>query len=90
MELITDQGLDYKVIFKKIKNNHDKLCDNIVEGTSQNLPTAGQPFFLIAPLRNSTSFRYVTTSPVKEIVFHIKSKIRFKTERGSTYEVLYR
>ena len=81
-----------KVTFTKISNNHNKLRDDVIVGTSLELPTEGESFRLVAPPRDiRVGIRDVQTSPVTKIVDHniIDKVIKFETESGSLYQVSY-
>jgi hypothetical protein len=82
----------YQVRFSKIKNNHDRLRDDVIIGTCEVLPTVGSPFFLTAPPRDiEYGMRMVNTSEVVTIFPKIRGASKnitiFKTASGSTYSV---
>lgn len=81
----------YKVLFKKIKADHNRIRSNEVEGYSFELPTVGKQFFMIGEAENKEiakngGFRQVNTSRVLEV--ERKGKVfTCQTESGSTYEI---
>ena len=77
----------YKVRFAKVKNNHNALRDDVIDGETTSLPVVGHPFVLTAPPRDSGNVRVVATSPVKTILSHCKGTIEFETKTGSIYAV---
>jgi len=85
----------HKVRFSKIKNNHNRLRDDVIEGTCEQLPTVGSIFVLTAPPRDiEIGIRVVNTSEVVQILPYLprnpkfpSNPIIFKTESGSTYAV---
>ncbi len=78
----------YNVRLTKIKNNHDRLRDNVIEGQAAVLPVKGKQFWLTAPPRDDpkASGRVVNTSVVKRITT-VGNKHIIVTESGSTYQI---
>lgn len=75
----------YKVRFKKIRNNHNRMRTDVVEGITHELPKVGESFVMLSEgLEFGT--RMVNTSPVQNIET-IDNKHQLFTESGSLYEV---
>lgn len=77
----------YNVKFEKIENNHSRLRDDVIIGTTDSLPVVRVPFCMTAPPRDGGIIRVVNTSPVKEILSYRKGVIEFSTQSGSIYKV---
>lgn len=60
-----------------------------VEGSTDFMPTIGEPFQMLAAPLEGGSFRYVATSLVKAIVEESEQEVKFMTESGSIYTVEY-
>lgn len=79
--------MKYKVLFTKIKNNHDRLRTNTVEGVTQELPTLDNMFVMFGKsLTEGMAARVINTSPVKKIEM-IDNIYMLTTESGSEYSV---
>lgn len=77
----------YKVELEKVKNDHDRLRTDKIEGVTRELPVVGKSFILLGEgLEFGT--RCVNTSPVKE-VSKDGHKYTIKTESGSIYSVSF-
>ena len=78
----------YNVRLTKIKNNHDRLRDNVIEGQAAKLPAKGSQFWLTAPPRDdpNASGRVVNTSVVTRITT-VGNQYILNTESGSVYQV---
>ena len=75
----------FKVKFKKIRNNHNRIRTDVIEGITHELPEVESQFAMLAEgLEFGT--RYVQTSPVKNIE-SMDNKYQLFTESGSLYEV---
>jgi hypothetical protein len=75
-----------KVQFTKIKNNHDRLRDDVIVGTSK-VPEVGKCFCLVALPKGAATFRGVNTSMVMSIDI-IDGGWLLHTRSGSIYEVV--
>lgn len=78
----------YKVQFKKLKANHEKLRSESVIGFCENLPKVGDQFIMFShPLENPKSdFRVVNTSVVNDLLQNNKH-FTLTTESKSIYSV---
>ena len=77
-----------KVLFKKIKANHNRIRTDETKGSALGLPEVGKQFVMTAePLEFGASFRMINTSEVVEID-QLEKGWRLHTETGSIYEVL--
>jgi hypothetical protein len=80
------------VLFKKIKNDHQRLRDDEIRGWANDLPEVGKPFQMLGPPKDpNADLRCVTTSPVTSVALleedgEVVGAI-FNTESGSTYQV---
>lgn len=74
------------VTFEKVKNDHDRLRDDSIEGWCAELPTEGKPFIMTAPPRDMGDGRLVTTNIVTEVEEE-GGIYTFKTASGSIYRV---
>lgn len=75
----------YKVKFKKIHSDHDRLRTDEVEGVTRELPTEGNIFVLLCEgLEFGT--RCVNTSIVKKVEKN-ENTYTLHTESGSIYQV---
>lgn len=61
--------MKHQVRLTKVKNNHNRLRDDVIEGRSSRLPTKGKPFELIGEPRDdpNASGRLVTTNVLTEV-----------------------
>lgn len=75
----------YNVIFRKIRNNHSRLRDGVIEGVTHELPELEKSFVFLGDGKLFGT-RVVNTSPVKNIEI-IGNKYQLFTESGSLYEV---
>ena len=76
-----------KIKFSKISNNHQKLRDDVIEGTTDTLPEIGNPFYFSCPPRDIPfGMRLVNTSPITDIKKNGNLYI-VATESGSVYEI---
>ena len=75
----------YLVKFKKIKNDHNRLRTDEVEGVTRELPTVGKSFVIIGEGLEFGN-RCVNTSPLKKVE-EIENGYRLHTASGSLYEV---
>lgn len=75
----------YLVNFKKIKNNHNRLRTDEVQGLAQKLPQVGECFVIVGKGLEFGN-RCVNTSPLKEVKKTEKG-YELHTESGSIYEV---
>lgn len=77
-----------KVLFRKVKNNHERIRTSEATGTTQRQPKVGEQFVMFShPLDKNASVRRISTSPVKRIE-KIDNGWRLFTESESIYEVL--
>lgn len=77
-----------KVRFVKIKNNHNALRDDVIEGVTSALPKEGESFCLQAePKDPSASVRLVNTSVVSKVE-QLDNEYTFTTRSGSLYKVI--
>lgn len=83
--------MKYKVEFKKIKNDHQRLRDDVIVGMTFALPSEGAQFVMFAESRDKTlppgSMRQVNTSIVKEVQKTSEDVYLLQTQSGSTYQV---
>lgn len=77
----------YDVTFSKVSNNHNRLRDDIIEGSTNSLPVVGSAFVMFAPPRDSGNVRMVNTSVVVKIINSINDVVKFETASGSIYIV---
>jgi hypothetical protein len=75
----------HKIKFTKVKNDHNRLRDNIIEGQCNNLPELDKPFIFTGPGKEFGT-RLVQTSPVKTIEI-IDNLYRVTTESKSVYKI---
>jgi hypothetical protein len=76
-----------QILFKKIKNDHERLRDDEIIGHWQNNPQVGEQFVMYAkPKDPSASLRCVNTSNVVKID-PIDNGWALHTESGSLYHV---
>lgn len=85
----------YNVKFIKIKNNHDRLRDDVIKGSAVHLPIVGQKFIFVGSNRDGVRMngvRMINTNLVTKINFHdLEGRIvEFKTESESIYRVEYK
>lgn len=77
-----------KVLFKKIKTNHNKIRTDETKGKALGLPEVGKQFVMTAdPLEFGASFRMINTSEVVSID-ELENGWRLHTETGSIYEIM--
>lgn len=82
----------FPVVFSVIWNDHTRIRDNRIEGTTDAMPTLGEQFRMTAPPRDAGLFRLIETSRVVSIrveedyVSNTKKTV-FTTENGSIYSV---
>jgi len=75
----------YKVKFTKVRNTHDRLRTDIIEGEAESLPTIGKCFEMVS-VGLDFGLRYINTSVVKHIE-EINNQYQIHTESGSVYMV---
>jgi len=77
----------YKIKFSKIKNDHNRLRDDVIEGETEDLPEIGKMFVFYGEGKEFGT-RHVNTSLVVSMG-HIPdtSKFMLLTESDSIYEV---
>ena len=75
----------YKVIFRKISNNHNRLRTDEMEGETHELPTEGKQFSMFGE-GLVTGVRVLNTSFVKKVEKSL-NLYTFETESGSVYQV---
>lgn len=75
----------YKVIFKKISNNHNRLRTDEIEGQTDELPVEGKPFIMLGE-GLEFGVRIINTSVVEKVekVFNLYT---IETQSGSVYQV---
>lgn len=73
--------------FKKIKNNHNRLRDDITICHTCSPIVVGESVILFAEPRDSGSMRMINTSPVTKIEHINMHTVRVNTESGSVYEI---
>lgn len=82
------KSLPYRIYFKKISVNHQKIRSDEILGYTENFPKIDSQFVMFSdPIDKNTDVRIINTSIVKEFLSKTKDFIVFKTESGSVYEV---
>lgn len=76
----------FKVRFTKVKNDHNRLRDDVIEGTCEVLPEVGKSFVMLAPPRDAGNGRMINTSPIQTCVV-INGAYMVKTASGSLYKI---
>ena len=75
-----------KYKFVKIKSNHNKIRDESIICDTCSPIELDKVVFLTAPARDFGDFRYISTSPVKEIKKYDNYTL-IKTASGSIYKI---
>ncbi len=80
--------VEKRVRFIKIENNHDRLRDDVIEGTYSRKPVIGECFEMYGKPRDiDIGFRAVNTSPIKKIQKFKTDVMIVTTESGSKYRL---
>jgi hypothetical protein len=77
-----------KVLFKKIKNNHNRLRDDQISGIAIGIPRVGYSFYMTSEPRDISVGSRVTNTSVVIKLENIENGWRLFTKSGSIYEVL--
>ncbi len=89
METFKDREMHtiHKVIFRKIKNNHNRLRTDEIEGETEELPTEGKAFTMFGE-GLEFGVRVINTSLAIKVEksFNLYT---FETASGSVYQVEY-
>lgn len=77
----------YKIKFRKVKADHNRISDETMTGFCENLPMVGEMFiFVKRPNDPKTFYGMVNTSQVERIEQSNKT-FKLYTHSGSIYEV---
>lgn len=76
----------FKVRFTKVKNDHERLRDDVIEGTCELLPEIDKSFVMVAAARDAGMVRMINTSPIQTCVA-INGVYMVKTTSGSLYNI---
>jgi hypothetical protein len=75
-----------KVRLSRIESNHKNLRTDFVDGWANDLPVVGRRFQMTAPPLEIGHFRFIWTTPVRELNSLGESTYQFRTE-NSLYEL---
>lgn len=76
-----------KVRFTKIRDDHDRLRDDVIEGETDEPPEVGKRFSFVGPPRDiEVGFRHVNTSVIASMVKN-GNRYTARTQNGSVYEI---
>lgn len=75
--------------FKIIRNNHQRIRDEVITGQSYDWPKIGKRFWMDAPPRDKGDVRVINTSKITEIIHEEFGLCIFKTESSSIYAVQF-